>query len=49
MRIIDFLNTNKNWEEILQNPPYNLIIKKHKNYILLKYNFYKSDFNLEEV
>lgn len=36
--LLTFINSNKNWEEELSKPPYNITIKHDKDYILLKYN-----------
>lgn len=46
--ILDFVNINKNWEDIIQVAPYNVSVKKDGNYILLKYNE-SSDFSIELV
>ena len=44
LNILDFINSNEEWENILSSPPYNLIIKKDADYILIKYNQLFSDF-----
>lgn len=36
--VLNFINSHKNWEEVLSSPPYNIIIKKKEPFILLKYN-----------
>lgn len=45
MILLNFINQNQNWKEILSNPPYNILIKEDGPYILLKYNQLESDFN----
>lgn len=42
----EFLKANSNWEELLSNPPYNLIIKYDGDYILFKYSQFESDMSL---
>lgn len=49
MKLLDFLNTHENWEELLSREPYALKIKKSGDYILFMYNQYRSDFSLPEV
>ena len=44
-KLLEFINQNKNWKEIIQKEPYNIIIKENEEYILLKYNQLESDFN----
>lgn len=44
-KLLHFINSNENWEDILSNPPYNIEIKKDEEYILLKYNQFDSDFS----
>lgn len=44
MLVLDLMNSNENWKEVLSNPPYNIIIKEDGEYILLKYNQLGSDF-----
>ena len=44
LQLLDFIKQNKeNWKEILQKPPYSLIVKEDDDYILLKYNQLESD------
>lgn len=44
LQLLDFIKQNKeNWKEILQQPPYSLIVKEDDDYILLKYNQLESD------
>lgn len=49
MKVLDFMNTHKNWEELLTQPPYNIKVKRDGDYVLLKYNQLNSDFNNEIV
>ena len=49
MKILDLMNTNPNWMEIIQSAPYNIAIKNDGEYYLLKYNQLSSDFNEEIV
>ena len=44
LQLLDFIKQNKeNWKEVLQKPPYSLIVKEDDDYILLKYNQLESD------
>lgn len=45
MRILDFLNSNSDWESILSQEPYHIDIARDGEYIILKYSQIKSDFN----
>ena len=45
MKVLDLMNNNLDWEEVLSNPPYSITIKKDAGYILLKYNQFLSDFS----
>ena len=47
--ILEFLNSNKNWEELLTNEPYYIKIKKDNEYILLQYTQFLSDFSYDIV
>ena len=49
MKILELMNTNPNWMEIIQSAPYNITIKNDGEYYLLKYNQLSSDFNEEIV
>lgn len=49
MTLLNFINQNQNWKEILSNTPYNILIKEDDPYILLKYNQLESDFNEQIV
>lgn len=42
--LLKFIKNNKNWKELIQKDPYNIIIKENSNYTLLKYNQLSSDF-----
>ena len=44
MLVLNLMNSNENWREVLSNAPYNIIIKEEDGYILLKYNQLDSDF-----
>ena len=44
MLVLNLMNSNENWREVLSNSPYNLIIKEEDGYVLLKYNQLNSDF-----
>lgn len=45
MKLLEFINKHKNWKELLQQPPYSLIVKEKDDYTLLKYNQLESDFS----
>lgn len=45
MKVLDLMNNNLDWEEVLSNPPYSITIKRDGGYILLKYNQFLSDFS----
>lgn len=45
MKVLDLMNNNLDWEEVLSNPPYSITIKRDSGYILLKYNQFLSDFS----
>ena len=45
MKVLDLMNNNLDWEEVLSNPPYSITIKRDNGYILLKYNQFLSDFS----
>lgn len=44
LKIMKLINSNKNWRDILSNPPYNLLIRDDGKYTLIKYNQLFSDF-----
>lgn len=48
-KVIDFINKNYNWREILTEKPYSIKIKDDGEFLLLKYDQLESDFNLEIV
>ena len=43
--ILKFINENDNWEHLLSNEPYNLMIKHDGPYVLVKYNHIQMDFS----
>lgn len=45
MKVLDFMNTHDNWEELLAAEPYNIIVKRDGDYVLLKYNQLNADFS----
>ena len=45
MLVLNLMNSNENWREVLSNAPYNIIIKEEDGYVLLKYNQLNSDFS----
>ena len=45
MELVKFINTHKNWEELLKQSPYNLIIQKYEGLILFKYVQFSSHFS----
>lgn len=49
MELLDFIKQNSNWKDLLQKDPYNIIFTENNEYLLLKYNQIKSDFNLQIV
>lgn len=49
MEILDFMNAHENWEDILTQPPYSIIVKRDGGYILLKYSQFNSDMSLPIV
>lgn len=38
LKVLNLINSNDNWEEILSNEPYNIIIKHKDDFTLLKYS-----------
>jgi hypothetical protein len=44
MSLEQFIKTNNDWISILENEPYNIIIKSNDNYYILSYNQESSDF-----
>lgn len=49
LKILKFVKNNENWEELLSQDPYNLIITRDNGYIMFKYDQIKSDFSLDIV
>ena len=49
LKIIDFINQNKNWRDVLSESPYYLSIKGDGEYTILKYNQISSDFSNDYV
>lgn len=49
LELMNIINNNKNWEEILTKKPYSLKIKRYEGYILFKYDQINSDFSLKAV
>ena len=47
LKIVEFIQKNKNWRELLSSEPYNLLIKEDDNYIIFNYIQFSSDFNEE--
>ena len=45
MEILNFIKENKNWQELLSNPPFIITVKWDEPYFLLKYNQIESDFS----
>lgn len=45
LKIRNFILSHEDWEELLQSPPYNLIISRDEGYIMFKYSQIASDFN----
>lgn len=49
MRVLELMNRENNWKEILQEAPYFINIKEKDDYVLLKYDQIFSDFSNEIV
>lgn len=45
MALLEFINSNKNWREILQNEPYNLNITSDSFHTIIKYKKLQFDFS----
>lgn len=43
MELMNFINQNYNWKELIQNKPYCIKIKENEKYMLLKYNYYAEE------
>ena len=49
LKLVEFINTHSNWEELLTKEPYNLKITRDGDNIIFKYNQLSSDFSNEIV
>ena len=49
MDILNFINTNNNWEAIITSDPYNIQVSRDGNYMLLKYSQFNSDMSIPMV
>ena len=49
MELVDFIQSNPNWREVLSSHPYNLKIKDDGTYVILSYSQIDSDFSLDMV
>ena len=49
LKLIEFINTHSNWEELLTKKPYNLKITRDGDNVIFKYNQIASDFSNEIV
>ena len=49
LKLIEFINTHSNWEELLIKEPYNLKITRDGDNVIFKYNQIASDFSNEIV
>ena len=47
--LLNFIQQNNNWEQILATEPYNLFIKKDRDYVSFNYNQILSDLSLDLV
>lgn len=45
LKLIEFINHNNNWRELISKPPYCITIKEDEDYIMFNYNQLSSDFN----
>lgn len=45
LKLIDFINKNKEWRTLLAEPPYSFLIKDDDPYTLIKYGFGITDFS----
>ena len=45
MQVLEFMNSHSDWEELLTGAPYNLMIKRDGDYVMLSYSQINSDFN----
>lgn len=49
MELLNFINSNENWKELIQEKPYCITVKEDEKYILLSYSQIESDFSLQLV
>lgn len=49
LKLIELINNNPNWKELLSNSPYCIKMQEEDNFILLKYDQINSDFSNEIV
>lgn len=49
LKLIEFIEKNENWKELIQQKPYSIAVKEEDGFILLKYNQLESDFSNEVV
>lgn len=49
LKVLEFINNNENWKEILEKEPYNIKVKEEDNFIILNYSQIESDFSLRIV
>ena len=49
LKLVEFIKSHNNWEELLSQPPYALKISRDEGYIMFKYNQIESDFGYQLV
>lgn len=49
MEVLNLMNSNPYWRDVLSADPYNITIKEDGEFVLLKYSQIDSDFNLQIV
>ena len=49
MKLLDYIKSHNDWEELLSHDPYNLKISRDDGYIMFKYDQIASDFSYEVV
>lgn len=49
MEVLHFMNTHKDWEQILTSYPYNIKVSRDGQYVLLKYQQFNSDLSIPIV
>ena len=47
MKLLDYIKSHNDWEELLSHDPYNLKISRDNGYIMFKYDQIASDFSAE--